>query len=169
MRINIQDDDSQNCNIQNQQRKTKLCFLRYIHKDRQILSHGVQGLLIASLIKKILIWDNYINQSGKPSKIYPNYPIFWAFLFIRVFCSDGAKAQLALEALAHAGTRSWLLLMSSAGPQPARSTRHLRTWPSLLLQMHFHCFSRGAPTMAGIVASTNRNSFTLMVIYLFSI
>lgn len=161
MRINLQDDDSQNCNIQNQQRKTKLCFLRYIHKGRQILSHVVQRLLIASLIEKILIWVNYINrgEEGKPSKIYPNDPIFWAFLFIRVFCSDGASAPLAAEALAHARTHSWPLLMSSARPQPARSTCHLRTWPSLL-QMHFHCFSHGAPTVAGILASTKRNSFT---------
>lgn len=92
MRIDIRDDDSQNCNIQNQQRKTKL--FPSLYSQRQTNRHVEQRLLRASLIKKIIIWVNYINQGGKPSKIYPNDPIFLAFLFIRVFCSDGASSTV---------------------------------------------------------------------------
>ena len=39
LRINIQDSDSQNCQIQSQPRKPKSCLLLHTHKGRETFSH----------------------------------------------------------------------------------------------------------------------------------
>ena len=46
MRINIQDSDSQSCQIQNQPRKPKSCLLFYTHKSRETFSHISRRLLM---------------------------------------------------------------------------------------------------------------------------
>lgn len=79
----------------------------FLHSQRQksILTH---------------VTETFNSISQKRKNKFKIYPIFWAFLFIRVFAWKGPQHRGLWRALVHAGTAAWPLPVSSARPQPAQ-------------------------------------------------
>lgn len=129
MRNNIRDDDSQLPNLESA-KKSQIMF-PFLHSQRQ---------------KDILIHvTETSNRVSQKEEIIQNLPHFLSISVHSGFHLDGTSAPWAVEGMAHAEMPAWPLPVSSARSPPARKYIPPVSWPSLLLQMRFHCFPMSLP------------------------